>query len=57
MTHLTPRKCSISRGAFFEREDEMGTTVNPSTFFLRVTDSVDVDVHAKRQLTDSASSH
>jgi len=30
---------------------------NPSTFFLRVTDSVDVDVHASGQLTASPSSH
>lgn len=30
---------------------------NPSTFLLRVTDSVDVDVHASGQLTMSASSH
>jgi polyisoprenoid-binding protein YceI len=30
---------------------------NPSTFFLRVTDSVDVDVHASGQLSASPSRH
>jgi polyisoprenoid-binding protein YceI len=30
---------------------------NPSTFLLRVTDSVDVDVHASGQLTASSLSH